>query len=199
MSTGVRIRDLFNDPVLIPSNMLSILRAVLAPVMVWLMMLESRTGDGFYMYLTVACFIIIIILDFLDGFLARLLNQVTRLGQFLDPLADKVIILSLSVGLAFFKGFPVWVAVFLWVREISIFVAGFMIFSRRNVEVKPNFLGKLSVFTASVTAFVFICEYDGIIFGLAVKDIMVYLMILFYIVAAIQYVRTYFHDKPAEN
>ena len=199
MSTGIRIRELFNDPVLIPSNMLSILRTVLAPVMVWLMMMENRTGDELYLYLTVACFIMIIISDFLDGFLARLLNQVTRLGQFLDPLADKVIILSLSVGLALFKGFPVWFAIFLWVREISIFAAGFMLFSRRNVEVKPNFFGKLSVVTASVTALVFICEYDGIFFGLAVKDIMVYLMLLFYILAAIQYVRTYFHDKPAEN
>ena len=81
--------------------------------------------------------------DWLDGLLARWLNQGTTLGAILDPIADKVLIISTFVSLAVLNLVPPWIAVVVISRDILI-VIGMAVFSLSNiqVEVRPSLLSK---------------------------------------------------------
>jgi cardiolipin synthase len=86
------------------------------------------------------------ITDFFDGFIARWTNQQTRLGAFLDPVADKLLVLSSYVMLGFVGGIPMWLAVIVISRDVLILlgfaVIGLMLDERP--EIKPTKIGKWS-------------------------------------------------------
>jgi len=93
----MKIKELFTGRVWTLSNLLSVSRILLVPVMWLLFSLERSTGQERYTLHLVVLLIVIFLTDFLDGFLARALDQVSRLGQFIDPLADKIATLTLAV------------------------------------------------------------------------------------------------------
>lgn len=84
--------------------------------------------------------------DWLDGWLARRLGQTSRLGEILDPVADRLYILAVVVGLAFRDIIPWWVAVILPLRDV--FLWGLVPFLRtRGYSALPvHFLGKAATF-----------------------------------------------------
>ena len=85
--------------------------------------------------------------DFLDGYIARKLNQQSRLGQMLDPLADKFLIASAFVVMALphsgFPSIPIWLAVLVIGRDILILIgAGVVFLMTRFSEFRPTWFGK---------------------------------------------------------
>ena len=85
--------------------------------------------------------------DFLDGYIARKLNQQSRLGQMLDPLADKFLIVSAFVVMALphsgFPSIPIWLAVLVIGRDILILIgAGVVFLMTRFSEFRPTWFGK---------------------------------------------------------
>ena len=105
----MKIRDLFEDNVLTVSNFLTILRIAALPFIVYYMNLESITGDHRYAFYVLGFFIVVVFSDFFDGLLARSFNQVPKLGQFLDPVADKICLTIVGSSLIFYKGLPIWI------------------------------------------------------------------------------------------
>lgn len=94
-------------------------------------------------------FAIAVFSDALDGWLARVTKTRTQLGQFLDPLADKLLLLSGYVGLIFVPTLlyrpPLWVTVAIVFRDIVIVIGLIVIFLMTgNVHVQPNLLGKFT-------------------------------------------------------
>ncbi len=83
--------------------------------------------------------------DFLDGFLARALNQVTDFGRLLDPVADKVCIITISAALVLVGDVPLWFAALVALRDILIVVGSSFIISRRKVVVQSVWAGKWTV------------------------------------------------------
>lgn len=87
--------------------------------------------------------------DAVDGLIARLHKKISRLGKFLDPLADKLLLLSGYIGILFAKSFPLlpplWVVVTIVFRDVII-VGGLAVLflSGAPIEANPNFLGKLT-------------------------------------------------------
>lgn len=85
--------------------------------------------------------------DAVDGLVARLGKKTTVLGQFLDPLADKLLLLSGYLGVFFAKSFPLlppaWIIVTIVFRDLVI-TGGIVVLylSGRKVPIQPNFLGK---------------------------------------------------------
>ena len=113
--TTPRRRSLAEDALNIP-NLLTFGRIVAIPFFVWL--LDTPTPvRGFW-----ACivFTLAAITDLLDGYLARKLGVVSVLGKFLDPLADKLIVMAALVWMVPMGRMPAWVVVLLLGREISV-------------------------------------------------------------------------------
>lgn len=83
--------------------------------------------------------------DALDGFLARVLNQKTVLGSYLDPIADKVLVTTCFLSLAILKVVPGWLAVVVISKDVIILL-GIAVLSIMNIsfEVQPLFVSKVT-------------------------------------------------------
>ena len=88
------------------------------------------------------------ITDALDGAIARLTHTKTTLGAYLDPAADKLLLMSAFVTLAFMRMVPTWLTVIVLSRDVMLVVGYFLLFTmtQQAMEVKPSAIGKLSTF-----------------------------------------------------
>ena len=84
--------------------------------------------------------------DFLDGLAARWMNQQTALGAYLDPVADKLLVITSFVMLGWIDGIPMWLAVVVVARDILIVVGYGIIYFLvdERFQVKPSWIGKWS-------------------------------------------------------
>jgi cardiolipin synthase len=98
-------------------------------------------------------FIIGGITDFLDGFTARLLKQQTALGAYLDPIADKLLVITSFVMLGLEGGIPSWLAIIVVSRDLLIIVGYGTIYFlvEEKFQVKPTFIGKSSTMLQLLT------------------------------------------------
>jgi len=126
-------------PLNIP-NSLTILRILLVPVLVGFLVY------GHYSYALVTL-LIAALTDGLDGTIARLANQRTQFGAYLDPLADKLLLMSAFVTFAILDLVPVW-SVILVVSRDAILLTGTLLarLTETRVNVSPTMLGKATTF-----------------------------------------------------
>ncbi len=129
-------------------NFLTVLRIVLVPVIVILLIQGEYTK-------ALVCFVIAGVTDGLDGMLARLLNQTTVVGAYLDPLADKVLVISMFATLAVIGLLPGWLAVIVISRD-CIIVGGVLVLTLMSIdlEVKPSYVSKINTTLQLVAIFV---------------------------------------------
>jgi len=135
-SRAVLDREDLPDRVWTLPNALSVLRLLGVPVFLWLLLGPEEDGWALVI-LMVSGFT-----DWLDGKLARWLNQGSRLGALLDPAADRLYIVCTLVALALREIVPVWVVVLLLGREL---VLGVMLLVLRRYGYPPlqvHYLGK---------------------------------------------------------
>ncbi len=103
-----------SDKVFTWPNALSGLRLLLVPVFLWLILIDQNL-------LAFAVLAFSSFTDWLDGFLARKLNQMSRLGQLLDPAADRLFIFASLIGLAMTDKVPWWLVVAVVGRDVLLF------------------------------------------------------------------------------
>jgi cardiolipin synthase len=117
-------------------NLLSIVRLGGVPLFLWLVLGPEADGWALVVLLVSG------ITDWLDGYLARKLHQTSKLGQILDPVADRLYILAVVIGLAWRDIIPWWLAVLLPARDLMLW--GLVPFLRtRGYHALPvHFLGK---------------------------------------------------------
>ena len=91
-------------------------------------------------------FIIGGITDFLDGLAARLMKQQTPLGAYLDPIADKLLVITSFIVLGLIGGVPMWLAIMVASRDVLIIIGyGIIVFlTDERPDVKPTLIGKFS-------------------------------------------------------
>jgi cardiolipin synthase (CMP-forming) len=120
------------------------IRFVLAPLIFWQLAIHTTAGMSW----------MLILLffsggsDVLDGWVARVRNEVSELGKALDPLADKFVILATLLGLTWW-GLPIWMVVIYLVKETIQVLAGWFLLRRFKQLISANFWGK----SATVTFF----------------------------------------------
>ncbi|MBK6763785.1 MAG: CDP-alcohol phosphatidyltransferase family protein [Micrococcales bacterium] len=128
------------DRVLTVPNILSALRLLGVPLFLWLILVPEADG------LAVAVLMLAGFTDWLDGFLARRWHQISRVGQLLDPVADRLYILATLVGLLLRGIVPWWFVVLLVSRDVIMSVV-LAVLKRRGVTGLPvHFLGKAATF-----------------------------------------------------
>ena len=133
------------NPLRYTPNLLTLLRICLAPFLVSAI-LEHRFALSF------GLFVVAGLTDALDGTLARVLKQRTMLGQYLDPVADKLLLSTLFVVLTYERLIPARVTVLVFGRDVGILVVAAILYAavgRR--EFKPSIFGKANT-VAQVTA-----------------------------------------------
>ena len=121
-------------------NLISMGRLAGVPVFLWLVLVPEADGWA------LAVLMLSGLTDYLDGYLARKLNQTSALGEILDPVADRLYILAVVLGLALREIIPWWVAVILPLRDLLLW--GLVPFLRtRGYSALPvHFLGKAATF-----------------------------------------------------
>ena len=117
-------------------NALTMIRFLLIPVY-WYFILNDR----FYPALIV--FVAASLTDLADGYIARRFNLITNFGKLMDPLADKVMSISVMLSLAI-KGIVPWAAVAILFLKEGVLVVGGILLYRRNVVVYSKWIGKLA-------------------------------------------------------
>ncbi len=123
-------------------NVLSFLRLLGVPLFLWLILQDDPTAD----YWAVALLMVSGFTDYLDGVLARRLHQISRLGQLLDPLADRLYIIATLLGLALRDIVPWWLVIALLARDV-VLAATLPILRRLGYGPLPvHFLGKAATF-----------------------------------------------------
>ena len=98
------------------ANKLTMLRVALIPV--FLILLYPRFP--FHMYFALTVFILASVTDFVDGYIARHYNQVTDFGKFMDPLADKVLVMAALLWFVEAGRLPAWVLLVVHVRAFAV-------------------------------------------------------------------------------
>jgi len=132
---------------LIP-NLITLLRILIVPFF-FTALVYYQPGKDHFRWIAFGLFLFASLTDAIDGLVARLTKEISRLGRFLDPLADKLLLLSGYLGLLFAQDFPLvpplWVIVAIVFRDVVI-IGGLAVLyiSGMPVEVEPNFLGKLT-------------------------------------------------------
>ncbi|KQO39146.1 MAG: CDP-alcohol phosphatidyltransferase family protein [Actinomycetales bacterium] len=128
--------DVGEDRVLTIPNLLSVVRIVLLPVFLWLVLVPEAD------VLALLVLVVSGITDYLDGKLARRLNQTSKIGAILDPVADRLYILAVVVGLALRDIIPWWLAVMLPLRDVFLFSLVPFLRTRGYSSLPVHFLGK---------------------------------------------------------
>ena len=133
-TTGFLKGEVLNIP-----NALSFLRIALVPVFLWFL-LEEMFVSAIIVLATAG------LTDFLDGYLARKLNQTTKLGKMLDPVADRLYIFATLLALSATGYVPWWLAGLVILRDVLMLISLPILASVGYKSLPVHYLGKASTF-----------------------------------------------------
>lgn len=148
-------------------NVITLARIALAPAFILLL------NDGDYK-LALAVFVIAGVSDGLDGFIAKRFNYQSRLGAILDPVADKVLLVSAYVMLTVLNHLPLWLVIVVVFRDLLI-VGGYVVYTSMYgpVQMRPSWISKFNTFMQIALVVIVLAEqaigtsYPRIIMALA--------------------------------
>lgn len=163
-------------------NLLTLMRLFIIPFLVIAIL------DGRYR-LSFGLFILAGISDALDGLLARWLKQKTTLGQYLDPIADKLLLSTLFVVLTHVGMIPQYVTVLVFSRDVGILLISTLLFVTNALrDFRPSLFGKLNTLTQIVALIAVLCQKIFVSTYLAtMRDILVRAIAVLAPLSAAQY------------
>ncbi len=152
------------------ANRVTLIRIILVPFFVAAILYRQFTA-------AFVIFVICIATDALDGYIARIRNERTKLGMLLDPVADKTLLISAFVSLSMIEGlpanlkFPAYVPLVVVSRDIFIIMGCIMIYLfKGHLDIRPTALGKITTFLQmlSILCILAHCGYAVIFWNIAV-------------------------------
>ncbi|MFA9399107.1 MAG: CDP-diacylglycerol--glycerol-3-phosphate 3-phosphatidyltransferase [Clostridiaceae bacterium] len=165
------------------ANKLTLFRIILVPFFLIFTYINTSTS----IYIATAIFILASLTDKLDGYIARSRNQITDFGKFMDPLADKLLVLSALITLVDFHIIPAWIAVIIIGRELAVTGLRAIAANSKNVIAASNW-GKAKTVTqmvAIIIAFININLNNSIINLLFI--VMIILAVIVTIISGVDY------------
>jgi cardiolipin synthase len=164
-------------------NILTLVRLLLIPLFI-ICFFSHNPGS---LQISVAIFFAAGLTDVLDGYIARKYNLITKFGTAIDPLADKLMLLSVLFCLAFKLYIPLWVFLIIALKELSMIVFGIFLYNK-NVVIPANIFGKI----ASLLFYIAIL-FD--IYKPFVGKILIYIAVLSAVIAFVNYINVYITKK----
>lgn len=169
-------------------NAIGFVRLALIPVFL-VLALSSPDGTG---TVPAAVFAVIAWSDYLDGIAARLTGQFSRLGALLDPVVDRLLVVSGVVVCWWFALLPRWALAVLVAREVAVMILA-RVGLRRGLELKINWPGRLGVFPTMSAVFF------ALVGLLGAAEVLLYVGLAFSLVALALYVRDGLRTRPASR
>lgn len=164
-------------------NALTFARLIIMPFFVLSMLYQE------YQYALIL-FSVAAITDVLDGFLARLINQKTRLGAFLDPLADKFLLLTSFIIFTFYGWLPAWITLIVISRDAIVIIGWIvLVILTDNKKVEPSLTGKLAnAFQAFLIIYILVSLNFEIDKTLILRQQIGFLVAALTLISGIQYI-----------
>ncbi|MGH7279462.1 MAG: CDP-diacylglycerol--glycerol-3-phosphate 3-phosphatidyltransferase, partial [Candidatus Rokuibacteriota bacterium] len=161
------------------ANSLTILRILLIPVFVSLLV-YGRPGAALVVFMVAA------LTDLLDGWVARIQGSQSRLGAFLDPMADKLLLVASFVTLTYLKVLPFWITAVVISRDVMLVVGTLLVYVvGGRIHPRPTRAGKIATFFQVLTVLSGLAARD---FTLPLApDVFMWLAALFTVVSGLQY------------
>ena len=182
------------DRILTLSNFISLLRAILVfPIIYYLQTPNSS--------IIIAILIIIVILsDILDGYIARKAHEVTHVGMWLDPLADAIVIISVTFYLVLADKFPLWFFILFLIRYATITSVGLYLINHTNIINGSNIPGKIATGLVAITIVLHIFPIPSYEF---LNSVFIWLALIMLVISWIMYINRYLSEfkkiKLSEN
>ncbi len=168
------------------SNFLSFVRIIFVFPAVYFI----STGQNDWL---IALTIVGMFTDWADGFFARKLNQISDLGKILDPLADKILIGGIVIALYYYQGFPLWLTLFIVIRDIFIIAGASLIYDKQKLITSSNWAGKISVSFIALAIFSFIAGWHPLF------TYSIYLAIAAIVISALIYAKVFYTSFINKN
>ena len=154
-------------------NVLTLLRILLVPVLVVALLAETDNGD----LMAAIVFALASVTDVMDGYIARTRNAITSFGKLMDPIADKLLIISALVALVSLQRLAAWVAMVIIARELTVTITR-MQATQQGVVIAANWWGKSKTIVQVAAIFFLIAIgepsppwVDGLVYGAVVITI----------------------------
>lgn len=170
------------------ANKLSIFRILLIPPFIATIMYYTPERD-FLRLLAVWIFILAIFSDALDGYIARAKGERSKLGIFLDPLADKLLLITVFICLSIVKTLPPefklapWVVIIVISRDVIIVLGSAVSFMiNEKIIISPTILGKITTVLQMTTVLALLLQ-------LAIFPLVLYVMVFFTALSGLDYIR----------
>jgi len=169
------------------ANKITILRILLVPFFIASLLYYGESRE-YLRFAALAIFSIASFSDAIDGGIARTYDQVTELGTILDPIADKLLIISAFISLSIIGTLPIdlripaWAVLAVITRDIIIILGSLLIhFLKGSIKIKPSFLGKITTFfqMLAIIAILAIFKYN---------KFFIYPAVFFTIISGIDYI-----------
>ena len=157
-----------SDAILTPANIVTLVRICLVPVFVavlispWPEWIGYDWLDQWKSWIAAAVFVIISCTDWLDGYLARKRNEVTDFGKFMDPLADKILVIAALLVLVELRALPSWVVLIIVAREFI--VSGVrMVAANKGEVIAASWYGKFKTVFQMIAIVLFVVKENTVI------------------------------------
>ena len=152
------------------ANKLTLFRIILVPILMAIPIIDNLCGiSGEFLGISTSfwimnvIFIIASITDKLDGQIARSRNEITTFGKFLDPLADKILVLSALVILVEYQKIPSWIPIIVLAREFIVSGYRLIAVEKGGKVIAASIWGKLKTVTQMIA--IIACFLDSFKFG----------------------------------
>ncbi|HBW34593.1 CDP-diacylglycerol--glycerol-3-phosphate 3-phosphatidyltransferase [Desulfosporosinus sp. BICA1-9] len=174
------------------ANRLTLARIVLIPVFMTVLLLKVPKGYTLFPHQEIVAAVIFILAaatDGLDGYIARKRNQVTNLGKFMDPLADKLLVSAALISLVQLGQVNAWIAWTILAREFA--VTGLrMVASVDRVVISASKLGKIKTITQVVAiSALLLQDWPLSLIGIHIGQPLLYIALFFTVISGLDYFR----------
>lgn len=137
-------------------------------------------------YFAALIFVIASITDFFDGFIARNFNAVSRLGEILDPLADKMLVLGAFLGLLYLHRANAWAVYLILIREF--FITGLrVVMASEGLSVKASFIGKVKTVSQMIAIAFLLMDWPY-------ANLLLWVAVFLTLYSGVDYLKTYLKE-----
>ncbi len=156
------------------ANKITIARIVMIPALIVAMLLDTDVSS----IIALVIFVVASITDCIDGYLARKHNQITNFGKFLDPLADKLLIMAAILIFVQWGQMPAWAAIIILAREFA--VTGLrLVAATGGVVIAAGMSGKIKTVTSILAIILMMTPiHDWVLFGSITVDVVCYVLMV---------------------